>query len=105
MTPLIFICAAFMAIDGDTIKGCGERVRLMHIDAAEMHGPNPALAQAAKNDLARLIDGRRVVCAVARRDRYGRMLGDCQAGSVNLSQAMLDAGLAVPYDGGKRKPF
>ena len=105
MTPLIFICAAFMAVDGDTIRCGRERVRLLHIDAAEMHGPNPTLALAAKRELARLIGGRRVVCAVAKRDRYGRMLGDCEAGGVNLSQAMLDAGLAVPYDGGKRVPF
>ena len=105
MTPFLFICATLASVDGDTAKGCGERVRLMHIDSAELRGPNPALAQAAKNELARLIDGRRVVCAVAKRDRYGRMLGDCEVGGVNLSRAMLDAGLAVPYKGGKRVSF
>ena len=105
MTPLIIACVLAISIDGDTIRCDHERIRLVHIDSAELHGTNPALAQAAKQHLATLIDGRIVTCAVAKRDRYGRMLGDCDAGGVNLSRAMLDAGLAVPYEGGKRVPF
>ena len=109
MTPwLIIVFALCRAVDGDSLVCDGQRVRLRHLDAPEMHGPNRELAQAAKDRMALLVADGRVVCSVTEpaRDRYGRLLGDCRnSQGVDLSRAMLDAGLAVPYEGGRRVPY
>jgi len=36
------------------------------------------------------------------KEKFGRFLGEFFVNGVNLNQAMIAAGFAVPYDGGKR---
>lgn len=105
MSPMLaaLLCLTPVAIDGDTLR-CANlgRVRLIGIDAPETAGHcrkgrvcTPGDGMASKRTLARLIKGRAVTCQDGGRDRYGRVLGRCYAGGVDLSCAMVSAGQAV----------
>ena len=99
MTPLLYFFAACVAIDGDTLRCDGERVRLARIDTPERHQPG---FQEAKDAMRLLIDGQTVTCQVKTRDRYGRLLGECgTADTPSLSDEMLRRRLAVRYRGRK----
>ncbi|OWQ94303.1 thermonuclease family protein [Sphingopyxis witflariensis] len=89
------------AADGDSLDFGGIAVRLHGIDA-------PALAQSceraatswpcgkqAAEKLASLVGQGSVVCEQKDVDDYGRTVAACRVGQVDLSQAMVDAGLAV----------
>lgn len=105
--PLIsFLCVAAVAIDGDTlrcsnIKDSGGRVRIARIDAPEMRDPGGAAAQRA---LARVIAGHKVHCqqidadprqkGEQARDRFGRIVARCRAGTRDLGETMLAGGFA-----------
>lgn len=90
------------AVDGDSLRCGGQRVRVIGLDAPELHGRclrETRLARAAADRL------RRIVAAGVRleshgRDRYGRRLAvvrDHQGRDV--AQLLIRAGLARPYDG------
>jgi endonuclease YncB( thermonuclease family) len=91
--------------DGDTITLGQERIRLRGIDApeytqtCERNGEDYACGRMARQALVDLIGGRQVFCAGWQRDRYGRLLGDCLAGDVDLNRALVGAGWAVAYGG------
>jgi endonuclease YncB( thermonuclease family) len=93
--------------DGDTITLGQERIRLRGIDApeytqtCERNGEDYACGQMARQALVDMIGGRQVSCAGWQRDRYGRFLGDCRAGDVDLNSALVAAGWAVAYGGYK----
>ncbi len=106
-------------LDGDTIavratiwlgQAVETHVRLSGIDAPEMRAPcaeEKAKAEAAR-DLARrlLADGHARLLEV-QADKYGgrvRARVQTSAGA-DLSQMLLDAGLARPYRGEKRQPW
>ena len=99
----VFLCAAPIAVDGDTLR-CRDRglVRLLHIDAPELPGHCRAGrvctsgdGWASKANLARLIRGGQVTCNPAGHDAYGRILATCRTGPVDLSCAQVAAGQAV----------
>ncbi len=93
-------------IDGDTLDVAGERVRLEGIDAPEIkqscpmagqpNGTWPAGRVAAKA-LRGWVRDREVACRQTGRDRFGRMLGRCQAGGIDLNAAMIRHGLAWAF--------
>jgi len=91
-----------VATDGDSIRLCsGERVRLLGVDAPEMHGCRPRGRHCAPGDpvasrdnLRRLIAGRTLRIERITRDRYGRTIAQVWAGGVNLSCAQLAGGFA-----------
>lgn len=97
-----------VAVDGDTLR-CApagqadkrERVRLLGIDAPELHEcPRwrhcaPGDGKASKAALARLVDGRQVRLIRHGTDRYGRTLAIAMVGSTNLSCAQVKAGRAI----------
>lgn len=91
--------------DGDSITLGKERIRLSGIDAPEYsqtcqrNGADYACGKRAHEALVQLIGGQSVSCTGRRRDRYGRFLGDCTAGAVNLNRAQVEAGWAVAYGG------
>jgi endonuclease YncB( thermonuclease family) len=91
--------------DGDTLTLGAERIRLSGIDAPEYaqicqrSGADYACGRRARQALVDLIGGRAVSCDGWRRDRYGRFLGDCKAGDVDLNRALVAAGWAVAYGG------
>lgn len=105
-------------VDGDTIDvrariWLGQEVRVLvrirGIDAAETDGDcarERALAAAAALWLGQaLADGRLLLTDVTR-DKYGgRVLAEVWSGERNLGRGLLDAGLARPYIGGRRRDW
>lgn len=103
-------------VDGDTLTVFAHiwlgqevqiRVRLVGADAPEMHGaciPERDAAQRARAALARLTAPGRVTLEDIRPDKYGgRVLARVRAADGrDLSDELLNSGLAVPYSGGKR---
>lgn len=91
-------------VDGDTLDIGGVRVRLEGIDAPES---SQTCARrwigrwrcgiVAANALERLIKGRVVTCEAATRDLYGRSLGICHAGDVEINAWMVNEGLAWAF--------
>lgn len=105
-----------MIVDGDTIAlpcdpvrgiypGCAERVRLEGIDAPETHrarcDAERGAGLAAKEALATLLRGRQVEITRTGRDRYGRTLARLTSGGQSVDEAMLAAGVAIPYRAGR----
>ena len=88
-------------IDGDTIEVAGERVRLWGLDTPEMRqtceraGADYACGETARDALIELIDGRDVRCEGRGRGYYGRLLGVCFPGSIDLNRLLVAAGWAV----------
>lgn len=95
--------------DGDSLAFGATRVRLRGIDAPEYmqtctrDGADYACGRMARQALATLIGKRQVVCSGWQKDRYGRLLGDCKAGDVDLNRAQVEAGWAVAYGGFERE--
>lgn len=89
--------------DGDTITLLGERVRLKGIDAPEYNqtcrraGQTYRCGQSARAALADLIGEGPVECIGWERDRYGRFLGTCRAGTTELNRSLVAQGWAVAY--------
>lgn len=79
-------------------------VRLLGIDAPEL----PSAAGVAARDFLRSLLPVGTQCTIAthldRGDKYGRILGtvSLRGQQTSVNQQMLDAGHAVPYDGGHR---
>lgn len=91
-------------IDGDTLEIHDRRVRLVGIDAPESSqlctdaaGRPYRCGQVAALALADRIGRQTVACAVSGEDRYGRALGSCEAGGVDLNRWLVREGLAVAY--------
>ena len=94
------------AVDGDTLALGRERVRIIGLDAPEMHGRCPretAQAQAAKKRMAQLVAGG-VTLRPRGRDRSGRLLAQVrdQRGR-DVALVLIQEGLARPYDGHTRR--
>ncbi|MBB6429238.1 thermonuclease family protein [Algisphaera agarilytica] len=94
-------------IDGDTFKvlydGDLTSVRLLDINAPERGDPK---ADAATNELRRMIDGQTVeleFAAARRRDNFGRLLCRVTVDGVDVGQHLLDAGLVSVYQPGPRR--
>ena len=91
--------------DGDSLTLGTVRVRLRGIDAPEYtqtctrNGADYACGRMARQALAALIGKRPVSCDGWQKDRYGRLLGACKAGEVDLNRALVEAGWAVAYGG------
>ncbi len=99
-------------VDGDTVRVSVDlgykvtmaiEVRINGIDAPEMWTPE---GKAARVFICTLIAPGQVVLFHSvhlLNDKYGRCLGDIElADGRSVAQAMLDAGHAVAYSGGKR---
>ena len=89
--------------DGDSITLKGERIRLRGIDAPEYNqtclrdgAPYPC-GRRSRQALADLAKGGQIECAGWERDRYGRLLGVCTAGGVDLNRRQVEEGWAVAY--------
>lgn len=103
-------------IDGDTIAlpcdpargiypGCAERLRLVGIDAPETGARARCEAERiagleARAALAEILRGRSVAITRTGRDRWGRTLAHLEAGGTSVDEAMIAAGLALPYTRG-----
>jgi endonuclease YncB( thermonuclease family) len=94
---------AAIVADGDSLRLGAERIRLRGIDAPEYtqfcnrNGAAYACGREARNALVRLVAGNTVSCTGWRRDRYGRLLGDCRAGGRDINRSQVEDGWAVAY--------
>jgi micrococcal nuclease len=101
-------------IDGDTValpcavpaRGCAEKIRFIDIDAPETFRPTcdneRAVGLRAKARVAEMLCGATVyVERSGRKDRYGRTLANLTTADGDVGQALLNAGLALPYKPGK----
>lgn len=91
-------------VDGDTIDVAGVRVRLEGIDAPETGQRCPGRSQGtwpagrkATSALKSMINGQVVSCRSLGYGKYGRMLGACRTGSVDLNAEMVRRGHAWAF--------
>lgn len=107
MTPRDFAPGECHAVDGDTIDCGGRRIRIVNIDAPELHGACPAEIQAAERaKLAALIAMETATVRVVPekgRDKYGRTLAHVAIDGRDLGDTLVSQNLARPYSGGARK--
>jgi endonuclease YncB( thermonuclease family) len=106
-------------VDGDTFEArvrvwpgldVTTKVRLLRIDAPEMRArcsEERIGAEAARDRLATILNEGAVSIAAVRLDKYGgRVLASAATGMTpDVSAAMLAAGLARPYAGGRRESW
>lgn len=91
-------------IDGDTVDIGPVRIRFHGIDAPESDqscvqadGGSWNCGTASTRRLAGLIEGQRVTCEARDRDVYGRIIGVCFMGDVDLNALLVREGLAWAY--------
>jgi micrococcal nuclease len=95
-------------VDGDTFWIGGDKVRIAGIDAPETHPPRCAyearLGEEATEKLHALLNSGAVTMTSIDRDRdvYGRMLRNVQVNGADVGEAMVGAGVAREYGGGRR---
>lgn len=100
MIAALLLAAAVTVVDGDTLRIDGERIRLLGIDAPEIHGCRqgrvcvPGDGNASKRSLEAMMGGRINVQRVGQ-DRYGRTLAQVYVGGRNVACEQLRRGQAV----------
>ena len=112
----VVITKVLSVYDGDTFKVAidtypaivGEEIgiRVSGIDTPEIRSksaPEKALAQKAKAEATKMLtNGKIVELKNMRRDKYFRILAEVYVDGESLAQRLINKGLAVPYDGGKK---
>lgn len=105
--------------DGDTFKvdidgwpdviGQSIGIRVNGVDTPEMRGKcdyEKALAREAKKHTASFLrNASKVELRNMQRGKYFRIVADVYANGKSLSESLLKAGLAKPYDGGKKSSW
>ena len=83
-------------------------VRLRGIDTPEIKGSTEeerTVAVLAKTELTNMIMDKTVVLTNVGTEKYGRILAEVYVGDIHVNQHMIDAKLAVPYNGGGKIGF
>lgn len=89
----------YRVIDGDTFEVDGEKFRIRGMDTPEMKAKNPRereLAQIAKTELDRLLVTGYEVKRTGK-DKYGRTVAEVFIGGRDISEIMVERGLARAY--------
>lgn len=87
-------------VDGDTLWWQGEKIRIADIDAPEMNGrcrAERALAIAARDRLAQLVNAGSVTIRRTGKDRYGRTLARLSTRRGSIGEQLIAEGLASPW--------
>ena len=91
-------------VDGDSLEIAGVRVRLEGIDAPELaqrcryrRSRTWPAGRAAHTALSSMIAGRTVRCRAVGRGKYGRILGICSIGDLELNSEMVRRGFAWAF--------
>jgi endonuclease YncB( thermonuclease family) len=94
----------FTAIDGDSLRKGTQEYRLHGIDAPELHqtctgagGASFACGRAAWDHLRDLVRGQTLDCDILETDRYGRLVAECRAGTLDINREMVRSGWAIAY--------
>ena len=100
----VALAAPVRVADGDTITLGGQRIRLLGIDAPELHqecrdtsGRNWPCGQRARTELRKIIGNDPVQCESHQKDRFGRSVAICRAGGRDIGEAMVRSGWALAY--------
>ena len=114
-SPLVyantFPIRVLRVIDGDTLEIEADlsfglyfvkSLRVAHVDTPEMHGPKKEAAQKAKVFAREFCLSGPCEIRNPTVDKYGRILSDVWCSGKSLSEALLKAGLGIPYEGGKK---
>ena len=89
--------------DGDTLQIRGVKVRLHGINAPESSqtctraGKLYGCGREAAFALADLVRNKTVTCTRKDTDRYGRMVGVCSVGGIEINRWLVQQGWALPY--------
>lgn len=108
-TPDETISGQVRIVDGDTLVVSGTRVRIIGMDAPELaqtcarDGHPWRCGMAARDRLMGIAGAGDVFCKLSGEDRYGRNLGACTVGSVDLGRAMVREGYAVAFGSYERE--
>ena len=90
--------AEVLVVDGETLR-LGERVLRLYGMAAPVRGQACGMVAdcggMAANELARLVRERAVECRIQGQDRFGRALGSCRAGGIDVNASLVAAGWAT----------
>ncbi len=111
LTIFIFIPfssnSEIIIVDADTIKLKGKSIRLYGIDAPERtqtceNSENVTYDCGAKatNALIKFIKlnaDKKVNCNYTNKDRYGRFIGECHIGKININRWLVKKGWAIAY--------
>lgn len=106
----IYMAAVVRIVDGDTLVAdidlgfelsMRHTLRLLNIDAPEMHAPDAGVRLAAikaTSELGRMIAGRSIYVRTHKSDSFGRYLAEVWTlDGIDVNQHMLDGGFAAPY--------
>lgn len=99
MIAAVLLAAAVTVVDGDTLRIDGERIRLLGIDAPEIHGCRqgrvcvPGDGNASKRSLEAMMGGP-VSVERAGQARYGRTLAQVYVGGRNIACEQIRRGQA-----------
>lgn len=99
--PVTVDCPSVYVVDGDSLRCGDERLRLLGIDAPELHGcPRwrtcaTGDGEAAKQSLESIVGYGPVRYRFVTRDRYGRSVVVAWSRGVNLSCWQLQRGQAI----------
>lgn len=92
-------------IDGDSISVDDREVRLFGIDAPEYHQTcfdvkmrEYSCGKASQEFLYDFINGKKVTCYYAEKDKYNRFLGKCEINKTSINQEIIKNGMAVIYN-------
>jgi endonuclease YncB( thermonuclease family) len=95
------LAADVRVVDGDTLRLGDRTLRLSGIEAparglrcTDGEGRSFDCGAASAEALARLVAGRDLVCRVHGRDRFGRALGACSAGTADVNASLVHGGWA-----------
>ncbi len=99
-------------LDGDTLRTGSETIRILNIDAPELHQTcrderdrEWPCGRTARKRLLELTAKGEIACTSQGRDRFGRTLATCKAKGVNdIGEVMVREGLAVNF-GGESGPY
>ena len=90
----------------DSVLGRGLGLRLKGVDSPELRGEcerERKLAEKAKEMTAGMLVGKAVTLEDISKDKYFRLNAVViDENGVNVAEALIAKGLAVPYDGGKK---
>ena len=94
----------FAAIDGDSLRKGAQEFRLHAIDAPELHqtctssaGKDYPCGREARDALRKLVKDRALDCRILETDRYGRLVAQCRAGTLDINGEMVRLGWAIAY--------